>query len=112
MSRAEDYRRYAGECVRVAQAISDPHEKARLLEMAQKWRDLSNKAEEAEGPNTGRTYVGEWGDPELTRTWAAHSDSRFQHSARSRNLWRASSLSNLSASSQHSRARSSYCSSD
>ena len=55
MSRAEDYRHYAAECVRVAQAISNPHERARLLEMAQKWRDLSNKAEEAEGPNTGRT---------------------------------------------------------
>ena len=48
----------------------------------------------------------------MTRTWAAHSESCFQHSANSRNLYRASSPSNLSASSQHSRARSSYCSSD
>ena len=47
MSRVDEYRRYAAECLRIAQETSDPETKARLLNMAQKWRELSEKAEEA-----------------------------------------------------------------
>jgi hypothetical protein len=45
MSRAEEYRRYAAECIRVAQETADPNDKALLLEMAQKWRELAERAE-------------------------------------------------------------------
>ena len=46
MSRVAEYRRYAAECLRIAQETSDPEAKARLLNMAQKWRELGKKAEE------------------------------------------------------------------
>ena len=45
MSRVDEYRRYAAECLRIAQETSDPDAKARLLNMAQKWRELGKKAE-------------------------------------------------------------------
>lgn len=32
---AVDYRRYAAECVRLAQQVADPDDKARLLDMAE-----------------------------------------------------------------------------
>jgi hypothetical protein len=43
MASAEDYRRYAGECLRLAQNASEPDDKARLLQMAQAWHDLADK---------------------------------------------------------------------
>jgi hypothetical protein len=45
MRRAEDYRRHAAECVRLAQHSSSPGDKAALIEMAQKWRELADRAE-------------------------------------------------------------------
>jgi hypothetical protein len=48
MSRAEEYRRYAAECIRVAQETADPRDKALLLEMAQKWRELAERADRRE----------------------------------------------------------------
>jgi hypothetical protein len=48
MARAEDYRRYAAECIRVAQLIQNSHDKAMLLDMAQKWRELARKVEAEE----------------------------------------------------------------
>jgi hypothetical protein len=44
MPRVDEYRRYAAECLRIAQQISDPKEKGRLLDMAQKWRELAERA--------------------------------------------------------------------
>ena len=49
MSRAEDYRRYAAKCLSLAQEISDPSDKAALVQMAQKWRELAQKAEKHPG---------------------------------------------------------------
>ena len=43
MTSADDYRRYATECLRLARAASDPDDKVRLLQMAQAWRDLADK---------------------------------------------------------------------
>jgi hypothetical protein len=43
MAGADDYRRYAMECVTLAQQASDPKDKVRLLQMAQVWRDLADK---------------------------------------------------------------------
>ena len=49
MSDADRYRRYAGDCVRVAQVISDSAEKALLLQMAEAWLSLAQRAQSAPG---------------------------------------------------------------
>ena len=43
-----DYRRYAAECVRLAQQVADAADKARLLHMAEALRALAEKAEAKE----------------------------------------------------------------
>jgi len=43
-----DYHRYAAECVRLAQRVSDPMDKARLLDMAETFRELAEKTQEKE----------------------------------------------------------------
>ena len=48
MTRAEEYRRYAAECVRVAQQTNQMENKALLLRMAEKWRELASRAEGSE----------------------------------------------------------------
>ena len=48
MTRAEEYRHYAIECARIALLVRNPEEKVHLLEMAQKWLDLSERAEREE----------------------------------------------------------------
>jgi hypothetical protein len=45
MARADEYRRYAAECLRVAQKTNNPSDKAMMLEMAQKWRELAERSE-------------------------------------------------------------------
>jgi hypothetical protein len=45
MPSAEDYRRFAGDCVLLAQQATDTDGKARLLQMAQAWRELAEKKE-------------------------------------------------------------------
>lgn len=40
---AVDYRRYAAECVRLAQQVADLDDKARLLDMAETFRELADK---------------------------------------------------------------------
>jgi len=42
---AIDYRRYAAECVRLAQQVADSEDKARLLDMAETFRELAEKSE-------------------------------------------------------------------
>jgi hypothetical protein len=51
MARVGEYRHYAAECLRIAQETCDPEEKARLVDMAQRWRELSKKAEKAASGN-------------------------------------------------------------
>ena len=55
MTSADDYRRYALECLRLEHDASDPDDKARLLQMAQAWHDLADKiaatADNAARPN-------------------------------------------------------------
>ncbi len=46
MERAEEYRRYAMECLRVARQSSNPSDKAMLLEMAQRWQELAERIEQ------------------------------------------------------------------
>lgn len=43
MASAEDFRRYAAECVALAQRMSDPADKAHMMRMAQAWRDLADR---------------------------------------------------------------------
>jgi hypothetical protein len=45
MTSADEFRRYAAECVTLAQQMSDPADKAHMLQMAQAWRDLAEKQE-------------------------------------------------------------------
>jgi hypothetical protein len=48
MSRAGQYRRYAAECLRLATSSDDVREKAVLLQMAEQWRQLAERAETKE----------------------------------------------------------------
>lgn len=43
MSLADQYRNYAAECLRLAQTVTNDDERARLLSMAQAWRELADK---------------------------------------------------------------------
>ena len=44
MGKSDDYRRYARECLEMASAISDPRARASLLQMAQVWFRLAERA--------------------------------------------------------------------
>ncbi len=52
MTRAEEYRRYAAECIRVAQQTQNRTDKTMLLDMAQKWQALAEKAASEDGRET------------------------------------------------------------
>src|SRR5215510_9117847 len=60
---AVDYRRYAAECVRLAQQVADSDDKARLLDMAETFRELADKSDirhaylKAEGAKSGHANV-------------------------------------------------------
>ena len=47
-SRAEQYRRYAAECIRLASLTDDALEKGVLLQMAEQWQQLAARAERDE----------------------------------------------------------------
>jgi len=47
MSSADRYREFAAECLRVAQRSSNPDDKALLLEMAEVWRRMAERASKA-----------------------------------------------------------------
>jgi hypothetical protein len=49
MAGVQDYRQYAAELIRIAQHTQNPNDKATLLEMAQRWRELAEKLERGEG---------------------------------------------------------------
>ncbi len=48
LSTAEQYREYAAECLRLAQSAATDEDRARLLSMAQQWRELAEKLDEEE----------------------------------------------------------------
>jgi hypothetical protein len=56
MGKAENYRHYAAECIRLAKRSEDPEEKDILLGMAEAWRRLSERAETSQqcGPEEER----------------------------------------------------------
>ena len=43
MTTRDEYLKYAEECLRLAQQATDVDTRARLLDMAQAWRDLGDK---------------------------------------------------------------------
>ena len=43
--RADEYRRLAADCLEVAERMSLREDRARMMEMAQRWLDLAKKAE-------------------------------------------------------------------
>jgi hypothetical protein len=45
MRNADEYLRYASECVELARRSNDPETKARLLQVAEAWRELAAKLE-------------------------------------------------------------------
>jgi hypothetical protein len=45
MSSPDELRSYAVDCARLASAASNPHDKARLLNMARTWTDLADRIE-------------------------------------------------------------------
>jgi hypothetical protein len=47
-TRAEQYRRYAAECVRLASLADDALEKGVLLQMAEQWQQLAARADRDE----------------------------------------------------------------
>jgi hypothetical protein len=52
MASADEYHEYAEQCIVLATKASHPGEKARLLQMAQAWRDLAEKREAGEVEST------------------------------------------------------------
>jgi hypothetical protein len=46
MSRAADYRKWAEECVRLAQAARKPAQRTMLLHIADTWRRLASDADD------------------------------------------------------------------
>jgi hypothetical protein len=48
MSLADRYRQFAAECVRAAQQAPNADDKVSLLEMAEAWRRLAERASKAE----------------------------------------------------------------
>ena len=51
VSKASEYRRLAAECLQIANNMSLNAERARLMEMAQKWLELAQRAEADEQPD-------------------------------------------------------------
>lgn len=53
MGKAEQYRHYAAECIRLAQQSQDTAEKDSLLRMAEAWHRLAVHAEKTDGGSGG-----------------------------------------------------------
>ena len=53
MGKAEQYRHYAAECIRLAQQTQFPPEKDMLLRMAETWRRLADRVESTSGQDPG-----------------------------------------------------------
>jgi hypothetical protein len=49
MACVGEYRQYAAELIRIAQQTQNSNDKATLLDMAQRWRELAEKLEREEG---------------------------------------------------------------
>ena len=50
MSKADQYKRRAAECVRMAEHTGNPDDKAKFLQMADSWLRLAAKADDNAAP--------------------------------------------------------------
>jgi hypothetical protein len=57
MGRVEEYRRYARECLEMANASQDPQARATLLQMAQVWLRLADEKTLAQDPEENRPQL-------------------------------------------------------
>jgi hypothetical protein len=55
MSRAEDYRRFAAECLKLVQSAEDEAKRALFLQMARAWLALAQKEETGRDRNEDPT---------------------------------------------------------
>jgi len=53
VSSPDELRSYAVDCARLARSARDPHDKARLLNMARAWSDLADRIEKI-GQTSGK----------------------------------------------------------
>ena len=53
MPSVDEYLQYAEQCVALAEKSSNAGDKARLLQMAQAWRDLAEKRDNGNGKKAG-----------------------------------------------------------
>ncbi len=53
MTTRDEYLKFAEECLRLAQQAADPDTRARLLDMAQAWRELADKAQNPRAKKDG-----------------------------------------------------------
>jgi hypothetical protein len=49
MATVDEYLQYAEQCVALAAKSKNPADRARLLQMAQAWRDLSGRRDKEDG---------------------------------------------------------------
>jgi hypothetical protein len=54
MASVDEYLRYAEQCVALAAKLSNPADKARLLQMAQAWRDLYGRRDNKQHKDPAR----------------------------------------------------------
>ena len=54
MASAAEFRRFAVECLALAQRTSNPDDRFRLLQMAEAWRALANQAQGPPPPEDRR----------------------------------------------------------
>lgn len=51
VSTADEYRRYAAECMALAERLTDPSDKSRLVQMAQAFLDLAERRDRLDSPS-------------------------------------------------------------
>ena len=57
MSKAEDYRQLAAECVRTAKLMTDPEAKTSMLAMAREWHSVADQAERNNNPDNDNLKI-------------------------------------------------------
>jgi hypothetical protein len=55
MARADDYRRYAAECLALAQRAKTAEDRVKLAEMAHAWNEMAVKAEQSQDQSQNKS---------------------------------------------------------
>jgi hypothetical protein len=56
-SKSDEYRRFAAECLKIAQAADDPPYRATFLKMAEVWLDMARREEAKDGDGSSESEV-------------------------------------------------------